>query len=171
MRLWLKASHLLPAAPLVAALVLAACGAGEAKNNTNVSNSGPGVVATAPSFGSISSATPAGTGTASAGGTGGAAVASAAQTFTVVAKDNVYDKKELTIQANQSAALTLKNEGSAIHNIEVKDAKDKDGKDIKGKLIPGGQSDTIVFTIEKTGTYDYFCEVHPTEMRGKLTVK
>ena len=51
------------------------------------------------------------------------------------------------------------------------DVKDKDGKDITTMLLPAGQSQTITFTIAQTGTFNYTCDVHPTEMRGKLTVQ
>ena len=169
MRLRLKAGFLVPAAGLAAALVLAACGAGETEGNTDVSNSGPGVEVTAPVLVQLSSATPQSTRTPNPGGA--SAASSAAQQLTIIARDNTFDKRELTIQANSSVALTLQNQGSAIHNWEVINQKDKDGQTIETQLITGGKSDTIVFTMDKTGTYDYYCEVHPVEMRGKLVVR
>lgn len=169
MRLRLKAGVLVPAAALAAVLVVAGCGAGETEDNTNVSRSGPGVDATAPAIVQLSSATPQPPRTPNPGGA--AAAASAAQQVTIVARDNSYDKRELTIQANQSVALAFQNQGSAIHNWEVLNQKDKDGNDIKTELITGGKSETIVFTMDKTGSFDYFCQVHPVEMRGKLTVR
>ena len=169
MRLRLKARFLIPAAGLAAVLMLAACGAGETEDNAAVSTSGPGVQVTPPLVVQLSSATPQPTRTPGAGGA--AAAASAAQQITIIARDNVFDKRELTIQVNQSVALTLQNQGSAIHNWEVINQKDKDGNTIQTELIAGGRSDTIVFTIDRTGTFDYYCEVHPVEMRGKLIVR
>lgn len=98
---------------------------------------------------------------------GGAAPAGA---IVIVATDNKFDKTELTVRANQPVTLTLQNRGQAIHNWHVLNVKDKDGKEITTKLLSGGQSETITFTIAQTGTFDYQCDVHPTEMRGKLTV-
>ena len=169
MRLRLKAGFLVPAAGLAAALVLAACGAGETEGNNDVNNSGPGVEVTAPAIVQLSSATPQVTRSPNPGGA--AAASSAAQQITIIARDNTFDKRELTIQANSSVALTLQNQGSAIHNWEVIGQKDKDGETIKTELITGGKTETIVFTIDKTGTSDYYCQVHPVEMRGKLVVR
>lgn len=99
---------------------------------------------------------------------GGAAPAGA---LVIVATDNKFDKTELTVRANQPVTLTLQNRGEAIHNWHLLNVKDKDGKDITTMLLPAGQSQTITFTIAQTGTFEYTCDVHPTEMRGKLTVQ
>ncbi len=99
---------------------------------------------------------------------GGAAPAGA---IVIVATDNKFDKTELTVQANQPVTLTLENRGQAVHNWHVLNVKDKDGKEIATNLLTGGQSQTITFVITQTGTFDYQCDVHPTEMRGKLTVQ
>jgi len=53
----------------------------------------------------------------------------------------------------------------------VINAKSTDGKEIGTQLLAGGKSETVMFTIDKPGTYDYHCETHPTEMKGKLTVQ
>ncbi len=164
---------LLTASLLCAGLLAAACGTGEARDTVNVGRSGPGVTVTAPSFTPISSATPAGTRTPTAGGTvspGGTAAAPAGA-IVIVATDNKFDKTEITIRANEPASITLQNRGSAIHNWHLLNVKDKDGKDITTQLLTGGQSETITFTITQRGTFDYQCDVHPTEMRGKLTVQ
>ncbi len=100
---------------------------------------------------------------------GGAAAPAGA--IVIVATDNMFDKTELTVRANQPVTLTLQNRGQAIHNWHVLNVKDKDGKEITTNLLPAGQSQTITFTIAQTGTFDYTCDVHPTEMRGKLTVQ
>jgi plastocyanin len=99
---------------------------------------------------------------------GGAAPTGA---IVIVATDNQFDKTELTVRANQPVTLTLENRGQAIHNWHVLNVKDKDGKEITTNLLTGGQSQTITFVITQTGTFDYQCDVHPTEMRGKLTVQ
>ena len=99
---------------------------------------------------------------------GGAAPAGA---IVIVATDNKFDKTELTVRANQPVTLTPQNRGQAIHNWHALNVKDKDGKEITTKLLSGGQSETITFTIVQTGTVEYICDVHPTEMRGKLIVQ
>lgn len=157
----------LPAALAVAVLV-AACGDDETANNVDVSNSGPNVVVARPNFTPISSATVAPSRTPSAAGGNAAA---AAQQISVTARDNVFDPRDVTVQAGSSAALTLRNAGSAAHNWHVPSVKSTDGSDIKTDLIVGGQSTVIVFTIDRAGSYDLLCDVHPVEMRGRLTVR
>jgi plastocyanin len=49
------------------------------------------------------------------------------------------------------------------------DQKGPDGKEIQTELIPGGQTDTVSFTLA-AGSYDFHCTVHPVEMRGTITV-
>lgn len=102
---------------------------------------------------------------------GAAASEGAAGGQAITATDNKFDKTALTVKANAEASVTLQNEGSAVHNWRVKGVTSKDGKDIKSELIGGGKSETVTFIIEKPGKYDYDCEVHPTEMKGTLTVQ
>ncbi len=89
----------------------------------------------------------------------------------VTTTDNKFDKTTLTAQANQATTLTLMNKGEAIHSWHVLNVKSADGKDIATQLLAGGKSETITFTIATPGAYDFQCDTHPTEMKGKLTVK
>jgi plastocyanin len=98
-----------------------------------------------------------------------AALAGAA-TFTLIATDNKYSETKLTAKAGQPISLTLKNNGSAIHNWDLLDQKDANGKDIKTSLLDAGKSETITFTIAKAGTYNFHCDVHPDDMKGTLTI-
>jgi plastocyanin len=68
-------------------------------------------------------------------------------------------------------ALTLENRGSAIHSWHLLTVRDASGKEVTTKLLPGGQRETITVTIAQRGTYDFQCDVHPVEMRGKVTVQ
>lgn len=95
----------------------------------------------------------------------------ASNAITIVGKDNVFEPAAATVKANQETTLTFENKGTAIHNIHILNVKGKDGKDIMGQLIAGGKSETIKFTIEKPGVYNFQCDVHPAEMKGKLTVQ
>lgn len=109
-------------------------------------------------------------GTAATQTAGGAAGGAASTQITVVATDNKFDKTALTVPAGKEVTVTFENKGSAIHNWHVEGVKDKNGKDITTQLIAGGKTETVRFVIDKAGTYEYMCDVHP-EMRGKLTVQ
>lgn len=91
-------------------------------------------------------------------------------TVTIVAKDNVFQPKAFTAPANQPVTLTLDNKGAAIHNWAIAGEKGPDGKEFQTALIQSGQQGTASFTLP-AGTYDFYCPVHPVEMRGKLTVR
>lgn len=88
-----------------------------------------------------------------------------------IATDNKFGSNQLAANANEQTSLTLRNEGSALHNLRVQNVKSTNGQDIVTKLLPGGQSETIQFTIAQAGSYPFLCDVHPVEMRGTLTVR
>lgn len=111
-----------------------------------------------------------------------------------------YDKTELRVKAGQPITLVFKHTGKMEktamgHNFVVL----KQGTDLNAfaqkamtakdsdyipksesasviahtKLIGGGESDTIEFTIAEKGTYDYICSFpgHFSMMKGKLIVE
>lgn len=92
---------------------------------------------------------------------------------TVGAASNKFDKASLEAEAGKEFAVTLKNKDTVPHNIHFYDAKG--GKTIadgaEGKIIKGGESDTIRFTVATAGTYYFQCDVHPDTMTGTFTVK
>ena len=95
----------------------------------------------------------------------------AATSWTIVATDNKFDITAMTIPAGQPVTVTLNNRGQALHNWHVLNLKDREGKEITTKLLSGGQSETITFTVTQTGTFEFLCDVHPVEMRGTLFVQ
>jgi plastocyanin len=109
-----------------------------------------------------------GGGAAAAGGGGGQ---DGPGTIVSIATDNKFSSTQLTANANEQTSLTLRNEGSALHNLRVQNVKSTNGQDIVTKLLPGGQSETIQFTIAQAGSYTFICDVHPVEMKGTLTVR
>lgn len=88
----------------------------------------------------------------------------------VVAKDNSYTPNEISGPAGQPITVTLDNQGAAIHNVVLKDQKGTDGQEIQTALINAKQTGTVAFTLP-AGSYDFYCSVHPVEMRGKLTLQ
>ncbi|HLZ72705.1 MAG TPA: cupredoxin domain-containing protein [Dehalococcoidia bacterium] len=150
-------------------LLIAACSSNNNKNNA-VSTVSPGGGANAP----VNATTVAAPSTPAAAHSAVPAQASpvaGAQALTETATDNKYSETQFTVKANQPVALTLKNEGQAVHNWHLLDATDAGGKEIKGALLDPGKSETLDFTIAKPGTYHFQCDVHPTEMKGTLVVQ
>lgn len=91
--------------------------------------------------------------------------------LTVVMLDNKYETPNYTVKANEPVTMAIQNKGAAIHNVHIMGVENSEGKQVMTKLLPGGQSENVTFTLTKTGTFDYICDVHPAEMKGKLTVQ
>ncbi len=114
--------------------------------------------------------------------------------------DNMqYNLTELKAKAGKPITLTLKHVGKTSkkdmgHNLvilkpetDVEAFAQKAAKDMATDYIPqndpsiiahtkllgGGESDTIIFTIDKKGTYDFLCTfpAHHTNMKGKLIIE
>ncbi|MDR1876090.1 MAG: azurin [Flavobacteriaceae bacterium] len=121
-------------------------------------------------------------------------------TLMIEGDDNMkYDLTELKVKAGKPVTLTLTHVGKASitdmgHNLVIlKPGTDIDAfalkasKDVANNYIPkddpaiiahtkllgGGEEDTITFTINEKGTYDFLCTfpAHNTTMRGKLIVE
>lgn len=80
----------------------------------------------------------------------------------------------LTVKAGQTVDVTLKNNGTAIHNMRTAgdDNKYNTGDDAVSdpQLISGGQQGKLSFKFSKAGTYNYQCDFHPTDMKGQIVV-
>jgi plastocyanin len=98
------------------------------------------------------------------------ATVDASGAITIVAKDNVYEPKEFTGPAGQNITVTLDNEGAAIHDFVIKDQKGAEGKEIQTGLINAGKTGNVAFSLPAE-TYDFYCAVHPVEMRGRFTLQ
>lgn len=108
---------------------------------------------------------------AGAGAAGGSAPVAGPGKIVSIATDNKFNPVQLQAQVGQETTLTLENRGAQIHNLHIQNVKGPDGRDIQTKLLPGGASETITFTIGQAGAYPYICDVHPLEMKGEITVK
>ena len=89
----------------------------------------------------------------------------------ISARDNTFEPAAFRVPAGQQVTLTLRNDGIALHDWQLLNVRDPGGAAIKTPLLPAGQSATLRFTVATPGEYAYYCEVHPVEMRGTLTVQ
>lgn len=107
---------------------------------------------------------------------------SANAAWTQVTTDNKFSETNIVVPAGQPVSVDVQNKGAAIHNWDVLDQsgsatqKDSTGKpvitDVGGgsNLVPPGQQAKVTFTFNDPGVYNFRCDVHPTEMTGKLYV-
>jgi plastocyanin len=123
--------------------------------------------ASAPASGGVSSPAPSGSIDAGAGGT----------TLTITAPVGAatagFQPTELTTKANTSFTIHFDNQDNqAPHNVELKDANGGAvtlGGDTAFFQGPGARDYSVPGLA--AGSYMYFCVVHPTSMKGTLTVQ
>jgi plastocyanin len=85
-------------------------------------------------------------------------------TLTLVATNFKFDQATLTATAGDPVTFVIKNDAdSTEHNLTIEDlAVNEDAE--------AGESATKTVESPAAGTYEYFCEYHPTQMKGVLTV-
>jgi plastocyanin len=108
-----------------------------------------------------------------ASGAPGASGAVLTVTAPVGAATAGYNEKTLSATANTPFTVHFDNQDNqAPHNFTIKDSggtKVQLGGDIAFFTGPGTRD--LQVPALKTGTYTYFCEVHPSTMIGTLTVQ
>ena len=88
--------------------------------------------------------------------------------FVVVGERIRFDVKELRVKAGQEVTVTFENRDSGVpHNFAVQGPQGI----IKTDIANGPVTQTLTFTIDQPGTYQFICEVHPTSMVGELIVE
>lgn len=86
--------------------------------------------------------------------------------FTVVASNFKLAPNQISVKQGDKVKITLKNTAGS-HNLFV------DKYNIQTKVIGAGEEDSIEFTAEKNGTFDFWCTVGNHKamgMVGKLVV-
>jgi plastocyanin len=101
---------------------------------------------------------------------GASVVASAASTKTVTLTDDVYTPKKLSVKKGTTVSWVWSSMNKDEHTVTQAD-KHYDPKDggFGSKEQVTGKAFTHKF--KKTGTFYIVCEVHPTDMRMKVTVR
>ena len=103
---------------------------------------------------------------------GGAASGSATtQQLTVKAMDTMkFDPPTLTAKAGQPIQVTFDNTGALVHDFSITEGV---SQPVTSVAQPG-QKAVTTFTIDKPGTYTYFCSQPGHEqagMKGTLTIQ
>lgn len=86
----------------------------------------------------------------------------------VVASEYSFNPDSISLLKGDKVSLTFRNTGKLPHNLTIADLG------VKTKTIPGGQSDTIEFTADTSGTFSFYCSISGHKalgMEGVLEVK
>ena len=87
---------------------------------------------------------------------------------TVVGDNIAFDNTELTAAAGEPLEITFDNRDDGIpHNIHVRD----NGVDEKTEITAGPSTQRLEVTFDQAGAYRFFCDVHPAQMNGTITVE
>ena len=79
----------------------------------------------------------------------------------ITATDFAFDPAELTVGPGET--ITLRNDGEAEHSFTI------DDPEIEAEAHGGEEADAEA--PDEAGTYDFYCEYHPDQMTGTLTVE
>src|SRR3954452_10835687 len=105
----------------------------------------------------------------SGGGTAAPKSSGRGSTVNQSASEFKFSKPDASAKAGK-VTVSLSNDGSVPHAIEIEDVN---GKDVESKTIQGGQSTKLSANL-KPGKYEFYCPVdsHKQQgMKGELTVK
>ena len=89
------------------------------------------------------------------------------KTFTVSGQNFSFTPNTLTVNKGDKVKITFQNTGG-FHDFRI------DEFNVKTAQLGSGKSETVEFTADKTGTFEYYCSVgnhRAMGMTGKLTVK
>ena len=116
-------------------------------------------------------AAPAGSASASASAQG---TAQPGGTLDISTPDDIhYDKSELTVSAGAHVTIKYTNNSDIPHNIHFFNGSDDKAPSLGQTPIGPGPNDaeTVSFTAPSSaGSYLFECDVHTTQMQGKLVV-
>ena len=85
----------------------------------------------------------------------------------MVAKNTAYDVTELNAPAGKELTITFRNEDATGHSFHLSGGS---AGEVKTDVKPGPTTETLKVTIHASAAYQYFCDVHPSAMKGTLNV-
>lgn len=84
--------------------------------------------------------------------------------FEITIDDNIF--KQTVVTVSRGTTVTWVNNGNIRHNVVSDDSSPKKGLD--GPLLDSGE--TYSHTFDEAGTYNYFCQPHPFDMKAVIEV-
>jgi len=91
-----------------------------------------------------------------------------AKEFLVGGNEFAFSPNTLTVNKGDTVKVTFTNNGKYPHNFVINELN------VKGKTIQPGESDTVSFTADKAGSFEYYCSVDSHKdkgMTGTITVQ
>lgn len=92
--------------------------------------------------------------------------------ISLVAKGTAFDKTELSFPAGSKVTIEFDNQDAGVqHNVAIFPEDDPAAAVFRGQLVTGPATAKYTFTAPgQPGTFAFHCDVHPTQMKGSVTV-
>ncbi len=103
-------------------------------------------------------------------GQGGTGCTPGATALAISARDLKFDKTCLAAPADQDLTIAFDNEEALPHNVAIRN-KAGDGDLFYGEVFSGPKVVTYTLKGLPSGTYRFWCSVHPSQMQGSLVVQ
>lgn len=91
----------------------------------------------------------------------------------LVAKDLKFDKSEIDLVANAENTIDVDNQDTQPHNVQVFGGADASGPPLNDGMPIANAGQKVAYKVKAPGpgTYFFHCQIHPTQMTGKVVVK
>ncbi len=93
---------------------------------------------------------------------------SSVKEINISAKEFSYTPSTITVNKGDSVKINFTNNGTSVHNLAITNFN------VATNSIAPGESDSITFTADKSGSFSYFCSIsghRSLGMEGTLTVQ
>ncbi len=93
--------------------------------------------------------------------------AASVKEFTITGKNFSFDPSSITVKKGDTVKITFKN-ASGMHDFRIDEFR------VATKIITGGKEETVEFTADKSGMFEYYCSVgkhRQMGMKGMLMVE
>jgi plastocyanin len=146
------------------ALVAVACGGGSGSDPTTTTMAATTIAA--PSATTQATAAT----TTTAGGTGTTGTTGGSQEITILAEGGVYVPDTLTVSAGELEVTFTDNDigSDEPHNIHFQIGDSHYFTPINDSAPT---TETVTFTVDEPGEYQFWCDTHPDTLKGVLTVE
>jgi plastocyanin len=84
--------------------------------------------------------------------------------------DKTFQPATITVKAGDTVTWTVTKSIGEPHSVTSGKPGTDQGKDFDSGITLKDNGQSFQFTFDKPGTYDYFCQVHPTVMTGQVIV-
>jgi plastocyanin len=85
----------------------------------------------------------------------------------MVANDNKYNNTnpEIRLATNASEDIVILNADSKEHDFVI------DGLGVNSGILKEGKYFNTTLSTSQPGTYEYYCSLHPDDMRGRIVIQ